>query len=129
MGRVSYSYPCPWGEFYTLTLQGRVPMSKTAVLNWVEPEVPLPFFTVPIEWYFGYFCNTLSHRVNARTPLIIDWKKKTVSPILEDFRSRSSVQIEWFKNRRNLLQGTKIVDQNQIFVGPELILYGLGTKY
>jgi hypothetical protein len=27
------------------------------------------------------------------------------------------------------LQGIKIVDRNQIFVGPELILYGLGTKY
>jgi hypothetical protein len=51
----------------------------------------------------------------------------TVSPILEDFRSRPSVQIGWFKTRRNLLQGTKIVDGNQIFVDPELILYGLGT--
>jgi hypothetical protein len=49
--------------------------------------------------------------------------------MLEDFRSRPSVQIGWFKNRRNLLQGTKIVDRNQIFVGPELILCGLGTKY
>jgi hypothetical protein len=53
----------------------------------------------------------------------------TISPVLEDFRSRLSVQIGWFKNRRNLLQGTKIVVRNQIFVGPELILYGLGTKY
>jgi hypothetical protein len=35
--------------------------------------------------------------------------------MLEDFRSRPSVQIAWFKNRRNLLQGTKIVDRNQIF--------------
>jgi hypothetical protein len=49
--------------------------------------------------------------------------------MLEDFRSRPLVQIGWFKNRKNLLQGTKIVDQNQIFVGPELILCGLGTKY
>jgi hypothetical protein len=56
-------------------------------------------------------------------------KKKTISPIFEDFMSRPSVQIGWFKNMRNLLQGTKIVDQNQIFVGPELILCGLGTKY
>jgi hypothetical protein len=53
----------------------------------------------------------------------------TVSPILEDFRSHPSVQIEWFKNRRNLLQGIKIVDRNQIFVGLELILCGLGTNY
>jgi hypothetical protein len=53
----------------------------------------------------------------------------TVSPILEDFRSRPSVQIGWFKNRRNLLQGTKIVNRNQIFVGPELNIRGLGTKY
>jgi hypothetical protein len=28
-----------------------------------------------------------------------------------------------------MLQGTKIVNQNRIFVGPELILCGLGTKY
>jgi hypothetical protein len=53
----------------------------------------------------------------------------TVSPVHEDFRSRPSIQIRWFKNRRNLLQGTKIVDQNQIFVRPELILHGLRTKY
>jgi hypothetical protein len=39
---------------------------------------------------------------------------------IEDFKSRLSVQIGCFKNRRNLLQGTKIVDWNQIFVGPEL---------
>jgi hypothetical protein len=53
----------------------------------------------------------------------------TVSPILEDFRSHPSVQIGWFKNRRNLLQGTKIADRNLIFIGSELILCGLGTKY
>jgi hypothetical protein len=56
-------------------------------------------------------------------------KLKTVSPILENFRNRPSVQIGWFKNSRNLLQGTKIVDRYQIFVGPELILCELGTKY
>jgi hypothetical protein len=49
--------------------------------------------------------------------------------MLEDFRSRPSVRIGWFKSRRNLLQGTKIVDRNQIFVGPKLILCGLETKY
>jgi hypothetical protein len=49
--------------------------------------------------------------------------------MLEDFRSRPSVQIGWFKNRSNLLQETKTVDQNQIFVCSELILCGLGTKY
>jgi hypothetical protein len=36
-----------------------------------------------------------------------------------------TVQMVWFKNRRSLLQETKIVDRNQIFVGSELILCGI----
>jgi hypothetical protein len=48
---------------------------------------------------------------------VIDNIYMTVSPMLEDSRNRPSVQIGWFKNRRNMLEGTKMVYRNQIFVG------------
>jgi hypothetical protein len=48
--------------------------------------------------------------------------------VFKDFRSRPSVQIGWFKNRRNLLQGIKIVDKTE-YLSPEQFLCRLGTKY
>jgi hypothetical protein len=47
----------------------------------------------------------------------------TLSSILEVFTSRPSVQIGWLQNRRNLLQGTNLVDRNQVIVGEELNNY------
>jgi hypothetical protein len=44
----------------------------------------------------------------------------TLSSILEVFTSRPSVQIGWLQNRRNLLQGTNLVDRNPVIVGQEL---------
>jgi hypothetical protein len=38
------------------------------------------------------------------------------------FISHPSIQTGWCWNRRNLLQGTKVVDRNQIFVGQGLIM-------
>jgi hypothetical protein len=73
---------------------------------------------------FDELCNMLLYRQSSHSHFNL-----TVSPILKDFRSRPSVQIRWFKNGRNILHGTKIVDRNQIFVSLELIFCRLGTKY